>query len=37
MQENFDICERLIVAKADVNEMDFRKRTPLLKAARHNA
>ena len=36
MQENQDICERLIVAHADVNEMDPHKRTPLLKAARHN-
>jgi ankyrin repeat protein len=37
MQENYEICERLIIAKANVNEFDNRKRTPLLKAARHNA
>lgn len=37
MQENYEICERLILAKADVNEIDNRKRTPLLKAARHNS
>jgi len=37
MQENTAICERLIIAKADVNEVDFRKRTPLLKCARHNS
>lgn len=37
MQENFAICERLIVAKADVNHVDPQKRTPLLKAARHNS
>jgi len=36
MQENLEICERLIIAHADVNEMDQQKRTPLLKAARHN-
>lgn len=36
MQENHKICERLIMAKADVNEIDYLKRTPLLKAARHN-
>ena len=29
--------EKLIVAKADVNEIDEHKRTPLLKAARHNS
>lgn len=37
MQENAAIVERLIIAKADVNETDVRKRTPLLKCARHNA
>ena len=37
MQENYDICERLIIAQADVNEVDQCKRTPLLKAARHNS
>ena len=37
MQENFHICERLIYAKADVNELDNQRRTPLLKAARHNS
>jgi len=37
MQENLEICERLIVAAADVNEVDAHKRTPLLKAARHNS
>jgi len=37
MQENTEICERLIIAHADVNEMDGHKRTPLLKAARHNS
>lgn len=37
MQENYNICERLIIAKADVNETDIRKKTPLLKAARHNS
>ena len=37
MQENFHICERLIFAKADVNELDHQRRTPLLKAARHNS
>ena len=36
MQENYSICEKLIMAKADVNETDYMKRTPLLKAARHN-
>ena len=36
MQENLDICERLIIAHADVNEKDQHQRTPLLKAARHN-
>lgn len=37
MQENSDICERLIIAKANVNELDLHQRTPLLKAARHNS
>ena len=37
MQENLEICERLIIAHADVNELDHHKRTPLLKAARHNS
>lgn len=37
MQENFNIVEKLIIAKADVNEVDGHKRTPLLKAARHNS
>ncbi len=37
MQENVSICERLLVARADVNEMDQQRRTPLLKAARHNS
>ena len=37
MQENVEICERLIIAKADINELDIRKRTPLLKTARHNS
>lgn len=36
MQENYKIWERLIIAKANVNEVDYCKRTPLLKAARHN-
>jgi len=37
MQENLAICEKLIIARADVNEVDSHKRTPLLKAARHNS
>lgn len=37
MQENFNICERLIVAKGDVNYVDSQNRTPLLKAARYNS
>ena len=37
MQENVKICERLLFAKADANEVDIQKRTPLLKAARHNS
>lgn len=36
MQENLAVVEKLIIAKADVNEIDDHKRTPLLKAARHN-
>ena len=35
--KHLEICERLIVAKADFIEVDDRKRTPLLKAARNNA
>ena len=31
------MVERLIFAKADVNEMDHQRKTPLLKAARHNS
>lgn len=37
MQENDEICERLIKAKANVNEVDLHMRTPLMKAARHNS
>ena len=37
MQENFEICEKLIVAGADVNHLDKNGRTPLLKSARHNS
>ena len=37
MQENLEICEKLIIAQANVNEIDLRQRTPLLKAARHNS
>ncbi len=37
MQENAYIVERLIIAKANVNEIDYNMRTPLLKAARHNS
>jgi len=37
MQENVAVVERLLVAKADVNEIDVRRRSPLLKCARHNA
>ena len=37
MQENVSICERLLFAKGDVNEVDIQRRTPLLKAARHNS
>ena len=36
MQENYAICERLIIAKGDVNAKDPQGKTPLLKAARHN-
>lgn len=37
MQENVKICERLLLARADVNEQDNQRKTPLLKAARHNS
>lgn len=37
LQENYAICQRLIVAKADVNQVDPQGRTPLLKASRHNS
>jgi ankyrin repeat protein len=37
MQEQAPVVERLIFAKADVNEMDHQRKTPLLKAARHNS
>ena len=37
MQENLEVCEKLIIAEADVNEVDDQLRTPLLKAARHNS
>lgn len=37
MQENVGICEKLILAKANVNEVDLHSRTPLMKAARHNS
>ena len=37
MQENFTICEKLIVANGDVNHIDPNGRTPLLKSARHNS
>lgn len=37
MQENDEIVERLIIAKANVNEVDHQQRTPLLKSARHNS
>ena len=37
MQEQAGVVERLIYAKADVNEMDHQRKTPLLKAARHNS
>ena len=36
MQENYAICERLLIAKGDVNYMDRQGRTPLLKAAQYN-
>ena len=36
MQENYTICERLLIAKGDVNSTDPQGRTPLLKAARYN-
>lgn len=35
-QEHYEIWEKLIMAKADVNETDGMKRTPLLKATKHN-
>ena len=37
MQEQAAVVERLIFAKGDVNEMDHQRKTPLLKAARHNS
>lgn len=37
MQENKQIVEKLIIAKADVNEIDDHKKTPLLKCCRHNS
>lgn len=37
MQGHLEICEKLIIAQANVNEIDLRKRTPLLKAALHNS
>lgn len=37
MQENYAICERLLIAKGEVNHIDPTGRTPLLKAARHNS
>lgn len=37
MQENEVICLKLIIAHANVNEVDKHGRTPLLKAARHNS
>ena len=37
IQENLDICERLIISKAEVNKKDPQGRTPLLKAARYNS
>jgi len=36
MQENYAICERLLIAKGDVNYVDKQGRTPLLKAAQYN-
>lgn len=36
-QENFTICEKLLVANAEVNHIDVNGRTPLIKAARHNS
>ena len=36
MQENLQICERLIVAQADVNQLDNQGRTSLLKNAHSN-
>jgi ankyrin repeat protein len=37
MQENKQIVEKLIIAKADVNEIDDHMKTPLLKCCRHNS
>ena len=37
MQENYAICERLLIAKGDVNYKDMNGRTPLLKAAQYNS
>ncbi len=36
LQKNLQICERLIVAQADLNQLDNQGRTPLLKTARSN-
>ena len=36
MNENYQIVERIITAKGDVNKEDPLGRTPLLKSARHN-
>jgi ankyrin repeat protein len=36
MQENYAICERLLIAKGDVDYVDKQGRTPLLKAAQYN-
>lgn len=37
VQENYKVCERLLIAKADVNQRDPQGRTPLLKSALHNS
>lgn len=37
MQENFNICERLLIAKGDINFIDRQGMTPLLKAAKYNS
>lgn len=37
INENFQICERLIISKADINQMDPMGRTPLLKCAHYNS